>query len=130
LTADLAQLEGALRMVLGGGSYWSRSFIERALACALSGAVCRVLTPRQQTVFSALGGGSDPQEVADALGLRLSTVRSVESDLHHILRVQHHGALIRAAVQYGFVHIGPEDVAYPFAEVAAGMSALAARRKT
>lgn len=109
-----AQLERAITLVTAGQTYWSPSALERLRRQATDRcAICRLLTPTEQLVFSVIGDGSDDQEAAARLGLRPSTIQSVRRVLHRKLGAQHKGELVRLAVQHGFVRITPEGVVRP-----------------
>lgn len=108
------RLEYALRVVEGGGFYWSASVLERLRQQAgPMHALCRMLTPVEQVVFATLGDGSDDETAAMQLGLKASSVQSIRRSLHDKLGVRHKGELMRLAAQFGFVRFTPAGVVRP-----------------
>ncbi len=111
----------ALGAVAHGCRYWSASILDlihrdKNGARALS----RILTAFEQLVLAVIGDGCDDQAAAQILGVSPATICTVRRDLHRKLRVQHRGALVRTAAQYGFVRFTPNGVVRPgFALLAA-----------
>lgn len=123
------EFDAALRTVVRGQRYWSRSVAERAQRESdPKSSRCHHLSNTEQLVLSVLGDGSDDSTAAEALGLSPSTISTVRRKLHRKLRVQHRGELIRIAAQYGFVRFTPSGIMRPgFAMLAA--ECLSRKRK-
>lgn len=108
------QLHEALRTVALGMRYWSTSvldFIRQGGAGPQI--VSRFLTEFEQIVLSVIGDGSDDLTASRVLRLSPATVCTVRRELHRKLGVQHRGALVRVAAQYGFVRFTPFGVERP-----------------
>jgi DNA-binding NarL/FixJ family response regulator len=121
----------ALRTVIRGERYWSRSVLDR-LRRDLSGqqSVCQFLSMTEQLVLAVLGDGSDDLTASQALGISPSTVSTFRRKLHRKLRIQHRGELIRVAAQNGFVRFTPSGVVRPgFAMLAAECLARKHKRR-
>ena len=108
------QLVEVVRAVIVGLRYWSPTVIEFIRqGGAGPQVVSRVLTEFEQIVLSVIGDGSDDLTASSELGLSPATVCTVRRELHRKLGVQHRGALVRAAAQYGFVRFTPFGVVRP-----------------
>ncbi len=108
------QLLDAVRTVSLGLRYWSTTvmdFIQQGGAGPQ--VVSRFLTEFEQIVLSVIGDGSDDLTASSFLGLSPATICTVRRELHRKLGVQHRGALVRAAAQYGFVRFTPFGVVRP-----------------
>lgn len=119
----------ALRAVLAGERYWSRSLTER-LRRDQGGTTAEFqhLSKTEQLVLSLIGDGSDDLTAARALGLSPATVSTIRRKLHRKLRVQHRGELIRIAAENGYVRFTPSGIVRPgFALLAA--ECLSRKRK-
>lgn len=120
-TEPFDQFKVALRLVAGGGIYWSRSFLDQLRHHSLeTNSLSRLLTNAEQLVLSIVGDGSDDNEAADKLGLSPATVSTVRRNIHRKLGVQHRGQLIRVAAQNGFVRFTPNGVVRPGFALLAG----------
>lgn len=109
-----ASFTAALRVVMGGQRYWSPSVLERMRnEYAASNSLFRRLTTAEQLILSVVGDGSDDASAARELGLSPATVSTVRRELHRKLGVQHRGALIRIAVETGFVRFTQSGVVRP-----------------
>jgi DNA-binding NarL/FixJ family response regulator len=104
------QFTNALKAVVEGGRYWSRSVVERTRRAT---AISRLLTPCEELVLSILGDGSDIVVAARELGLSPQTITTIRRELHRKLGVQHRGELMRVAAQTGFVRFTPSGVLRP-----------------
>lgn len=103
-----------VRTVTLGSGYWSPTVIEFIRQGGAGPKVLsRVLTEFEQIVFSVIGDGSDDLTASSELGLSPATICTVRRELHRKLGVQHRGALVRAAAQYGFVRFTPFGVIRP-----------------
>lgn len=108
------QLLEAVRMVSLGLRYWSTTVIDFIRhGGAGPQVVSRFLTEFEQIVLSVIGDGSDDLTASRVLGLSPATVCTVRRELHRKLGVQHRGALVRVAAQYGFVRFTPFGVVRP-----------------
>jgi len=108
------QLLEAIRIVSLGLRYWSTTvtdFIRQGGAGPR--VLSQLLTEFEQIVLSVIGDGSDDITASSELGLSPATVCTVRRQLHRKLGVQHRGALVRAAAQYGFVRFTPFGVVRP-----------------
>ena len=115
------QFKVALRLVAGGGIYWSRSFLDQLRHHAFeTNSLSRLLTNAEQLVLSIVGDGSDDNEAAGKLGLSPATVSTVRRNIHRKLGVQHRGQLIRVAAQNGFVRFTPTGIVRPGFALLAG----------
>lgn len=120
-TEPTDQFKVALRLVAGGGIYWSRSFLDQLRHHSLeTTSLSRLLTNAEQLVLAIVGDGSDDNEAADKLGLSPATVSTVRRNIHRKLGVQHRGQLIRVAAQNGFVRFTPTGVVRPGFALLAG----------
>ncbi len=121
----------ALRTVVAGERFWSRSIAERLQREVESPrSPCQSLSTTEQLVLSLLGDGSDDSTAAKALGLSPATISTVRRKLHRKLRVQHRGELIRVAAQNGFVRFTPSGIVRPgFAMLAAECMARKRKRR-
>lgn len=115
--ADIDEFSRALVAVADGGQYWT-STVRAALDRGRS-VLSRVdLTPTERLVLAVIGAGADDTLAADELQMAPSTVASVRKQLHRKLGVQHRGALMQRAHEYGVVIINSGRVIRP------GFSAL------
>ena len=108
------RLLDAVRTVSLGLRFWSTTvndFIRQGSAGPQ--AISRFLTEFEQIVLSVIGDGSDDLTASGVLGLSPATVCTVRRELHRKLGVQHRGALVRVAAQYGFVRFTPFGVVRP-----------------
>ncbi len=113
-TEDLARFKIALRTVMDGRTYWSRSLLELVRHYALQpNSPPHLLTAGEQLVLSVVGDGSDDIEAATKLGLSPATISTVRRNLHRKLGVQHRGELIRLAAQSGYVRFTPAGIVRP-----------------
>ncbi|MEO5958383.1 MAG: hypothetical protein ABIR80_04665, partial [Opitutaceae bacterium] len=125
---SLRQLQGAVRTVLAGGSFWSRSMMEHLDRHVLSArSVVRRLTRTEQMVLAVVGDGSDDETAAAALRMTSATIASVRRDLHRKLNVRQKGELQRLALQLGFVRIDFHGVVLPGLEML--LAACSPRRR-
>lgn len=125
-----ASFTPALQAVMMGQRYWSPSVLERMRnEYAASSSLFRRLTTAEQLILSIVGDGSDDISAARELGLSPATVSTVRRDLHRKLGVQHRGALIRIAVESGFVRFTASGVVRPgFAMLTASYQASRGKR--
>ena len=104
-TEGLAELDLALRSVVAGTCYWSKSVQASLHACLTPTAISQLLTPTEQIIFSVLGGGCDDDVAAAKLCLKAGTINSARRAIHRKLKIQHRGDLVRIAVESGFVRL-------------------------
>jgi DNA-binding NarL/FixJ family response regulator len=102
----------ALRVVAGGGSYFSAQISGRSYEpvnlqqpnTAAAGPVSKRLTNREREVLRLITVGKTSKEVADRLTLSVETVRSYRKSLMRKLGVRNIASLIHVAFEEGITH--------------------------
>jgi DNA-binding NarL/FixJ family response regulator len=103
--ANLAELQTAIRSVLGGGQYMTAGILPlvlEGLRSRDSSSAWR-LTPRQREVLQMIGEGRGTKEIASALKISIKTVETHRSDLMDRLGIREVAGLVRYAIQTGLV---------------------------
>jgi DNA-binding NarL/FixJ family response regulator len=102
----------ALRIVTGGGSYFSaqlsgRSYEQlnlRHLNGKIESPLAKKLTNREMEVLRLITVGKTSKEVADRLSLSVETVRSYRKSMMRKLGARNIASLIRVAMEEGITH--------------------------
>jgi DNA-binding NarL/FixJ family response regulator len=103
-----------LRCINAGRRYLSPSIAEALFRWRMSpSSIGRLLTDKEQLIFSIIGDGRDDQAAAQTLHLRPSTIQSMRRNIHRKLGISHKGELVRLAVQHGFVQFTADGVLQP-----------------
>ena len=103
--APAEDVMAAIRQVLHGGRYLSRSMQERILENlsdrAPRGPIPTVehLSDRELEVFQLLGGGSGTRQIAEQLHLSIKTVETYRAHIKKKLKLRNATELLRMAVQ-------------------------------
>ncbi len=116
-TDDIACFREAVRRVANGQTYWSASLQPMLRGSLPSTAVLRHLTPMEMYMFAILGDGCSDGMAAAMVDLSEQSVHSYRKRLHRKLGIQHKGALVTRAFQYGLVRATPEGVERPGLEL-------------
>jgi len=110
---DIGGFRNALRRIDSGQNYWSGSLRPMLEGSAPAAAALRRLTPRELYLFAILGDGCSDDVAGAMVNLSEQSVHSYRKRLHTKLGIQHRGALISRAFQYGLVRATPEGVDRP-----------------
>jgi DNA-binding NarL/FixJ family response regulator len=102
----------ALRIVAGGGSYFSAQISDssyeqvnlRNLNGKTGGPLAKRLTNREMEVLRLITMGKTSKEVADRLSLSVETVRSYRKSMMRKLGVRNIASLIHVAMEEGITH--------------------------
>jgi len=102
----------ALRIVAGGGSYFSAQLPDRSseelnvrhLNGKPSSPLAKKLTNREMEVLRLITMGKTSKEAADRLSLSVETVRSYRKSMMRKLGVRNIASLIRVAMEEGITH--------------------------
>lgn len=116
-TDDIASFRQAVRRIANGQTYWSASLRPMLRGGLPSIAALRHLTPMEMFMFAILGDGCSDGVAAAMLDLSEQSVHSYRKRIHRKLGIQHKGALVTRAFQYGLVRATLEGVERPGLEL-------------
>ncbi|HMP72331.1 MAG TPA: response regulator transcription factor [Kiritimatiellia bacterium] len=100
-TSPLSELEQAMRAVMDGGKAYDDEVIQALDRLNEPDAFHKILTPRETSILSMLGGAKQDEEIAEALGISIHTVAAHRRNLRMKLGGHNDRDLIRYARKWG-----------------------------